>query len=65
MKLIDTNHAFYQPLWRRIAIVAVCVLWFAFEVLISHSGLFMALSGGVLAYVAWTLIIGWKSGAQR
>ena len=65
MKLIDTSHAFYQPLWRRIAVVAVCTIWFAFEVLIGHSGLFMALSGGVLAYVAWTLIIGWKGGAQR
>lgn len=76
MKLIDTDHAFYQPLWRRIAIVAVCAIWFAFEALVSHSGLFMfdelvsqsglfmALSGAALVYTAWTLIIRWKPGAQ-
>ena len=64
MKLIDTNHSFYQPLWRRIAITAFVGGWFAFEALVSQSGLFMALSGAALVYTVWTLIIRWKPGAQ-
>ena len=64
MKLIDTKHAFYQPRWRRIAITAFVGGWFAFEALVSHNGMFMAISGGLLAYTVWTLIIGWKPGSQ-
>jgi len=26
-KLFDFNHPFFRPLWLRIAIVAVCLLW--------------------------------------
>lgn len=31
MKLIDAEHPFFRPLWRRIAVVAVCALWAAME----------------------------------
>ena len=29
--LIDLQHRFFIPLWRRIAVVAVCIGWGAFE----------------------------------
>lgn len=31
MKLIDFDHPFFEPLWRRIAIVVFCLAWAAFE----------------------------------
>jgi len=30
-KLIDLEHPFFKPVWVRIAVVAVCVLWGLFE----------------------------------
>lgn len=31
MKLLDVQHPFFRPLWRRIAVVAVCLGWAAVE----------------------------------
>lgn len=31
MKLIETEHPFYKPLWRRVLIVAFCLGWAGFE----------------------------------
>lgn len=31
MKLIDFDHPFFEPLWRRIAIVVFCLGWSIFE----------------------------------
>ena len=33
MKLLDRNHPFYAPLWRRVAIVAVTLGWALIEFL--------------------------------
>ncbi|OLP54323.1 hypothetical protein BJF92_15125 [Rhizobium rhizosphaerae] len=31
IKLIDPDHPFYRPLWRRVLIVAVCCAWTGLE----------------------------------
>jgi hypothetical protein len=31
MKIIDTDHPFYRPLWRRVLLVAVCAVWTGVE----------------------------------
>lgn len=31
MKFIDARHPFFRPLWRRVAVVAVCLGWALFE----------------------------------
>jgi hypothetical protein len=31
MKLLDLEHPSFKPLWVRVAVVAVCVLWGLFE----------------------------------
>lgn len=31
LKLLDLSHPFFKPLWRRIAIVATCVIWTGVE----------------------------------
>jgi hypothetical protein len=59
MKLIDTAHPFYQPLWRRIAIVVVCAAWFVFETVVWSSPLFIPIAGALAAYTAWVLLLKW------
>lgn len=44
MKLIDVQHPFFRPLWRRVAVVAVCLGWAAVE-----------LAGGA---VFWAILFG-------
>lgn len=31
MALIDVQHPFFKPLWRRVAVVALCLGWGLFE----------------------------------
>jgi len=31
MKIIDTDHPFYRPLWRRLLLVGVCAVWTGVE----------------------------------
>jgi len=61
MKLIDPEHPFYQPLWRRVAIVAVCGVWFAAELVLWGDPLFIPIAGGLTAYTAWMLLVTWKT----
>lgn len=63
MQLIDPAHPFYRPLWRRIAIVAMCAGWFAFELFLSRDPLFTVLTGAVTVYSAWMLLANWKEPA--
>jgi hypothetical protein len=56
MQLIDPNHPFYRPLWRRVLIVAVCLGWAIVEA--STSEPFWAiLVGAVGIYAAWMLLL--------
>jgi hypothetical protein len=57
MRQAGQNHPFYKPLWRRIVIVACTIAWVAFELLYGASGLWQALSIGVLAYCTWTFLV--------
>ena len=38
MKLLDAQHPFFKPLWRRIAVVAVCAGWALFEYVTGNPG---------------------------
>lgn len=57
------DHPFYRPLWRRVAIVASTVLWFAFEAFYVVDPLWMPIAGGVALYCVWTFLISWKGAA--
>jgi hypothetical protein len=61
IKLIDPAHPFYQPLWRRVAIVAVCAVWFAVELIMWGDPLFIPIAGALTAYTAWVLLLKWKT----
>lgn len=36
--ILDFDHPFFRPLWRRIAIVAACATWGGFEILMASVG---------------------------
>ena len=50
--MFDLNHPFFRPLWRRVAVVAVCLGWAGFE-LATGSPLWAVIFGGLGLYAAW------------
>ena len=61
MKLIDPAHPFYKPPGTRIAIVAMCGVWFAGEMMWGgRDPFFTPIAGGLFAYTAWVLLIRWR-----
>ena len=55
----EQQHPFYKPLWRRIAIVAVIVLWLGFELYQESGGLWVGLAAAMLAYAIYTFFLTW------
>ncbi len=56
MKLLDVNHPFFLPYWRRIAVVAFCVAWALFE-WITLSPFWGILASALAIYTYWALIL--------
>lgn len=54
--MIDPNHPFYQPLWRRVLIPAVCAAWAIFE-LVAGEPLWAVIVGVTGAYATYKLFI--------
>jgi len=52
MKLLDVQHPFFRPMWRRVVITALCLGWAAFE-FITASPFFGALFGAIGVYCAY------------
>lgn len=55
MNIVDAGHPFYRPLWRRIAIVAVCIGWGLIEFW-SGAAIWGTLFIAVGIYCAWALL---------
>jgi hypothetical protein len=53
----EQKHPFYKPLKVRIAVVLATALFFGFELWQGQSGLWIALSGGMLAFAVYTLLL--------
>lgn len=51
----DTRHPFYRPLWRRVLIVAVCLVWGAVEFWY-EAPFWGTIALGLGAYAAWTFL---------
>jgi len=54
--LKDRDITFFRPLWRRIAVSAVCVIWAALEVWHGEQ-LWILITLGLTAYAGWTFFI--------
>jgi hypothetical protein len=58
-------HPFYEPYWRRVAIVVSIAIWFSVELFISKSGFWTPLAGGTLVYSFWAFLIDYKPEDKR
>jgi hypothetical protein len=54
--MIDPNHPFYEPLWRRVLIPAVCFAWAGVE-LYAGSPTWAAISGALGLFAAYKLLV--------
>ncbi|WP_343215796.1 hypothetical protein [Ensifer sp. M14] len=59
IKLIDPDHAFYRPLWRRILIFLVCAGWAALE-FYHDQPFFSIIALAIAAYVGSSLLLFYK-----
>ncbi len=59
MKIIDPDHPFYRPLWRRLAIVGVTLAWAGVEAWTGATG-WAVFFVAVAAYAAWMLVANYK-----
>jgi hypothetical protein len=59
----DAEHPFFRPLWRRIAVVAVCAAWAALEYSNGQT-MWATIAGGMALYGAWLFLLTYKAPAQ-
>lgn len=52
MKLLDVQHPFFRPLWRRIVITVLCLGWAVFE-FVTASPFFGVLFGAIGLYCVY------------
>ncbi len=57
--LKDASHPFFRPLWRRIAVVAVCAAWTVVELTVGDP-MWAIMTGAIGAYAAWVFLIAYK-----
>ncbi|MDD7971899.1 hypothetical protein [Roseinatronobacter alkalisoli] len=56
MKFLDVQHPFFRPLWRRVAVVTLCLGWAVFEI-VTGSPFFAILFGAAGLYCAHQFFI--------
>lgn len=54
--MTDRDSPFLRPLWRRIALVAFCLVWASWE-LWNGETMWAMIVGAIAAYAAWTFLI--------
>jgi hypothetical protein len=59
MKIIDRDHPFYKPLWRRVVLVGVLAGWVAFEIFVTKEPMWITVSLGLLAISVWLFLLTW------
>jgi hypothetical protein len=60
MRLIDPNHPFYRPKWRRYLLVALPFVWAGMEWAYGNV-IWGYLAAAVGGYMAWHLVLNWRS----
>lgn len=59
MKILDTTHPFYRPLWRRLLLVAAPFLW-AFLEYANGNALWAYVFAGIGGFLGWHLVVAWR-----
>lgn len=55
----DTNHSFFRPLWRRLAIIAFCAAWSVFE-FANGETTWGTMAAAMTVYGVWSFLIAYK-----
>ncbi len=64
MKLLDVQHPFFKPLWRRVAIVIFCFAWAMIE-FASGTPFWGVLFGAIGVYCGWQFFVVFESKHDR
>ncbi len=59
MRLLDPEHPFFRPAWRRALLVAAPFAWAGVEWSFDNR-LWAYVFAGIGGYLAWTLFIAWR-----
>jgi hypothetical protein len=59
MALKESDVNFFRPLWIRLLVTAVCVVWFVLEALFTRDPLWLGISGVGIVYCAWNFFLRW------
>jgi hypothetical protein len=62
MSTSDRSYRFFEPLWRRIAVIVFVLAWFGFEVFYAREPLWMMIAGAMVAYGIWVFLLKWPKG---
>lgn len=60
----DYEHPFFRPLWRRVAVVAVCVIWAGIE-FASGTPFWGVIALGFAAYAVWQFFYLYKPVTEK
>ncbi|MGB3387497.1 MAG: DUF3329 domain-containing protein [Pseudaminobacter sp.] len=52
----DNEHPFFRPLWRRIAVVAVCIAWAGVEIAAGER-IWALVASAAACYAVWQLLL--------
>ena len=50
---------FFRPLWVRLLVTGVIVVWFVAEAVFSHDPFWMTVTGAGIAYCVWNFFLRW------
>jgi hypothetical protein len=53
----ETDTEFFRPLWRRLLVTAICVVWAGLEWFVWHDEMFRWLTLAMVAYAVWNFFI--------
>lgn len=57
MRLIDTDHPAFRPLWVRLALTAFLLVWGVLELTVLNGPMWAVLVLGLFAYCVWAFFI--------
>lgn len=64
MRMFDTEHPFFQPLWVRFVIVVIAFTWAAFEFAMGEN-FWGLISGAIGSFCSWVLLITYKEPQEK
>ena len=53
----EKDAKFFRPLWIRVGLTALLVVWFAAEVIFSHDQLWMGVTAAGIVYCVWNFFL--------